>query len=170
MRLTFFLSLLLLIAGCATSYVPPTTGGKTVDYVQIKDDRFGWAGLYLGMTRQEAERQLGMTLTPVPDGYPGCGNWSSELQLQERKVILQWSSNEPAATIETVQASLPANELNTSHQSMADTLVKRFSGLKLLSSDEDSAELITTGNSRQVILVKNNREHFLLVTYNACMD
>ncbi len=170
MKRVSLLLLSVLLAACAASYIPPGNDGTTADYVQSKGDKFGWAGLYLGMTRQEAERQLGMKLTPVPDDFPVCGDLSSGFELRGRHITLQWSSGDSAGKIESIYVRLPDSEQEISHQSMAATLAPRFPELESMGSDEDGAELRTRERDPQVVLIKNHKEHFLLVVYEGCLD
>ena len=164
----YALIFILALAGCATPYVPPATGGTTLDYIQQDGGRLGWSGIYIGDTLQAVEKNTGQTLTATPDAFPTCGNQSAELKLHDRKVTLQLDSSSGATVVQSISVDLPENERGLQTPGASETLKSRFPKLAVIWSDGNNVELGMPDH--QAILIKNEKEHFVDLTHAACID
>ena len=164
-----YLALLLLLAGCA-GQKPQESKVKTAaeDYISTFGPHYGWGDIYLGDTRQAVEWKLGKSLLVVPDGYPACGDFTSNIDYLGYAVSLQWSSDDPEkARVEAVSVDLPQKEMRPQEE-IAKHIQGSYPAFQVLHKDEDSIELVSQDG--QAVLIKNHREHFLSVTYGACID
>lgn len=154
-----------LLAACGS--LPPERQA-TPDLVELRDGRLGWAGLYLGESQAQAEHSAAKTLPIAPQANPACGQFGTETPLYGRKLVLQWSGEGPAATLDTLSVALPAEEGPPEAAALAARIHDRLPELQALPATEGSALL--RGPDGQVVLIKTGKEHFLLLSPASCLD
>ena len=100
--------------------------------------------------------------------YPTCGDFSSVITVGGWPGTVQWSSGNPDGTVDSIYVTLPSDEFSTPWPTIVDRIVGANKSLKVVYSDEDGAEL--AGPKDQVIVVANHKEHYILITYQGCLD
>ena len=154
-----------LLAACSS--LPPEKQA-TPDLVELRDGRLGWAGLYLGENQTQAEHSAAKALPIAPQANPACGQFGTETPLYGRKLVLQWSGAGPAATLDTLSVTLPAEEGSPDAAALAARIHERLPALLSVPTAEGSALL--RGPDGQVVLIKTGKEHFLLLSPASCLD
>jgi hypothetical protein len=166
MKIQAVLVLAASLGGCMFAGKP--RGGSTADYLEIHGPNLGWAGISLYETRQDVEKNLGKTLGVDPQASPTCGQYASKLTLHDRKLVLQWSSSGPEATLDSLRVNLPATEAQQPMASLVAQIQERIPDVVPLGSDRDSAILRYADNQRLVLNLRTDGN--LWLTYQACVD
>ena len=161
------LSLFTLLAGCAGSFVPPGTGGKTVDYVEEKDNHLGWAGIYIDESRTDVEKMLGAPLVRHPHAPPYCGGWWTAAPVQGRDVGLGFDSEAADAKVDNITVYLPESEYGIGMTAMAGALLQRFQDLKTILTGADGVTVEQHDGS--TVLIRNRKDHYINLSSVSCL-
>ncbi|HEV2213207.1 MAG TPA: hypothetical protein VGS99_07650 [Gammaproteobacteria bacterium] len=166
MKSTALLIFATLLCGC--SFVGKPQGGSTAEYLEVHGPALGWDGLSLYQTRQSVEQALGKSLKVDPQAAPACGQFASKLKLHGRDLVLQWSSADETATLDSLRIVLPEAESAESVDALTSDLQQRVPDLVVLRANRDSAILRYAANQRVVLNLHG--EGNLWITYQACLD
>lgn len=156
----------LLICACASRYESHIE--NTSDYVSVNNRELGWSGIYLNETRSNVEKKLESDLEVHEQAFPTCGQYASQLVLNNRKVTLQWSALSVNATLDSIYVDLPVDEYALSPTAIAKQINNRLPHLEWAASGTDSSQLNDPNGDE--ILIKNGDDNFLLVSLVSCLD
>lgn len=164
----------LVVVGCASPSLSPDASTMSVDLVQLAGRDLGWGGIFLGRTRADVGEALGHNL-PVEHSREVlvCGGYLTPLTLHGRHVEIQWSSQMPTGTVESVFVEITPDEQATPVVQLVRRLRSRLSKLverEPARPQDQWAYLTPREHASQALLVKSGEENFLYVSLDSCFD
>lgn len=161
--------LAVLIALCATCAGSGTkeSGYRTaeptvVELITAENGRLGWAGLMIGMTREEVERVLNRHITLYEAPSPSCGEVFADISFQGRIVPLQFSGDQAKSVLESIFVRFSGHEAERSREELVSDLKGHISDLIYQPSRHDP-DLKESDNPTPVYLLPSNRELAILL-------
>ena len=170
------------LTGCS-SVVGRAEGGtapEVVDHsffeqLMVQDGRLGWAGMMIGMSRNEIEALTGGSVETYQSEGLGCGDVFGELRVLGRKITLQLDGSQGDAGVNSIYIEMLPEEAGRSAEELANRLNEKLA-MRYEPSRHDRGDpnppssgfYLLESNPAMAVLIKPPRGFYVMRA--ACSD